>query len=187
MQQLHHTVPAPRRSPNRLALSALLLLVGLVSSAAPGWGAVVRRFNVTNNSGAARSDVHLVFTGSLGDTATALLAIQDQPGLCGPAIIQRVTGGGLTWDITWPSLCVQSGQVVVITVTTATTGVTYSSGTWTPGNVALSGGDVVLVTVPGLAPWSLGLLVLLIAAAGASALAVRRRRESRAEGGGLTA
>ena len=154
----------------RSLLPAFVLLGGVLLSATPSWADVTQMFSITNNSGAARSDLHLIFTGTGG---AAVLAIQQQPGLCGPAV---VTNPGSPWDITWPAACVGVGQSVVVTITSAAGGVAFSSGTWSPGGVALAGGDVTVVAVPGASPWMLGLIVLLLGAAGAAVLAFRRRR-----------
>ena len=44
--------------------------------------------------------------------------------------------------------------------------VAFSSGHWTPGDVALAAGEVQLVAVPGLPWWGMALLALLLLTAG---------------------
>jgi len=174
MQRLNRTHHGPLGIAVRSVLSSLVLIGGLVVLAAPSWAAVAQRFKITNNSIAARSDLHLVFTGTGG---TATLTVDSQPPVCGPPV---VTNPGSPWDITWPSACIGVGGIVTVTITTAAGGAVFSSGTWSPGSVPLAAGDVTAVAVPGVSPWALGLLGLLIAASGAVALGVRRK--ARTEG-----
>jgi len=164
---IHH---GPPNTPIRKWLSALVLVVGLVLSATPSWAVVVQKFGIKNNSGAARSDLHLIFTGTGG---AATLAVTNNPAGCGAPVI---TNPGSPWDITWSNACVQVGDVVEISITSAAGGVAFSSGTWSPGGVNLPAGDVTAVTVPGASPWTIGMVVLLLAVAGAAALAFRKRR-----------
>lgn len=166
----HRILHGPRRTPNRHVLSTVLLVVGLVLSATPSWAVVVQKFGIKNNSGAARSDLHLLFTGTGG---AATLAVTNNPAGCGLPV---VSNPGSPWDITWPNACVQPGDVVEISITSAAGGIAFSSGTWTPGGVALAGGDVTAVTVPGASPWTIGLILLVLGVAGAVVLVYRRRR-----------
>ena len=122
--------------------------------------AVDRAFRITNNSGGARSDLHLEFTGT-GGTST-LAVVVNGPGCAAPTL----SNPGTPWDITWAAACVDPGASITVTISSPLPDVAFSSGHWTPGNVALAAGDVQLVTVPGLPWWGMVLLALLLLTAG---------------------
>ncbi len=150
-----------------IAVSALcVLLLGLSSVA---FAANTQYFTITNNSGASRSDLHLVFAGTGG---TATLTVIGNPDGCGAPI---VSNPGSPWDITWSFACVDVGEKVTVRID-STDPVTFSSGYWTPDNVVVDAGDVAEQNpVPAFSPWGIGVLVLAALAA-AVLLLVRRRR-----------
>jgi hypothetical protein len=152
----------------RLAIISLCLLLGLTLSSL-AFAASTQYFAITNNSGASRSDLHLEFTGTGG---TATLTVIGNPAGCGAPI---VTNPGTPWDITWSGACVDVGEVVTVRIDSDFS-VAFDSGYWTPGNVALAGGDVAEQNpVPACSPWAVGVLVLTVLAA-ALLLIFRRRR-----------
>ena len=143
------------------------LAVGLIPLNAHA--TATQAFWITNNSGSARSDLHLEFAGT-GGTAT-LEVILNASG-CGVPV---VSNPGTPWDITWPSACVAPGAKIKVRITSPSGGVTFVSGRWTPGDISLSSGDVQQTQDgPGLSPW--GLLILTVFLLGAGAFAVTRRR-----------
>ncbi len=91
-----------------------------------------RRWTITNRSGAARSDLHLDFANSGGSTKLAGLR---QPPACGAP---TATNPGTPWDITWPNACIATSASVTLRFDKP---ITFTSGHWTPGNVALANAD----------------------------------------------
>lgn len=153
-------------------ISACVLLLGVGVAARTGYADNVYYFDVTNNSGAERSDLHLDFTGTGG---TATLVLVENSDSCG---IPTVSNPGTPWDITWPDTCLDDKQRITIKIYSDNP-VTFSSGYWTPGNVALSPADVVATTrVPALTDWGIAALVVAVLAAGALLLLRRRRAET---------
>jgi hypothetical protein len=122
-------------------------LFSLIAFAVPALGfgssalGVVTQFDITNNSGAARSDLHLEFPGT-GQTARLTVIVN----AAGCAAMPVVTNPGTPWDITWPNPpCVAVGDTIRVSINSEGA-VAFSDGNWTPpgGNVALVAGDVVI-------------------------------------------
>ncbi|OGF23756.1 MAG: hypothetical protein A2V63_00085 [Candidatus Eisenbacteria bacterium RBG_19FT_COMBO_70_11] len=157
----------------RTIVCAIAVLVAAGAMAHSAHAAVRgKNFVITNNSGAARSDLHLEVTWT-GGTAT-LRVIRNAPGCPDPV----VSNPGTPFDINWGSACVGAGESITVQVIGDFVQASeIASGYWTPGTPGqfpLSTGDVTAVPVPGLPTWGIGALTLLLLAAGAAFL---RRRE----------
>ena len=128
-------------------------------------------FDITNNSGAARSVLHLNFAGTGG---TATLEVRLNANGC---LAPTVSNPGSPWDITWSSACVDNLEKIQISINSGSS-VTFTSGSWDPAgaNVALAPGDVVFnpICVPTLSGWGVGVMVLLVLSA-ATIVLIRRR------------
>ena len=122
-------------------------------------------YSITNNSGAARSDLHFSIVGT-GQMAS-LAVVESPPGCPAPTVTQLGSSG---WTIDWGVACVDPGEVVKVTVFTywGPAGNVFSSATWTPGNIPIPSGDVSVVPppVPGASTAVLVLLVWSLAVAG---------------------
>lgn len=141
---------------------------------ANAFGSEKKCFDITNNSGAARSDLHLEFGGTGGN---AILTVTlNAPG-CPGFPPSTVTNPGTPWDINWGVACVDPGEKIQISITSDFP-VIFGSGNWTPpgGNVALNPGDVVVaqICVPTLSEWGVVAMALLVVTA-ATVVLIRRR------------
>jgi len=97
-------------------------------------------YKITNNSGVARSDLHLEF--SILETVNLTIEV-NATGCAAPTITNL---GGGKWDIVWPGTCFDPGEFIIIKISVTTTTTVFVSAYWTPGNVPLLGTDIVLQT-----------------------------------------
>ncbi len=157
-----------------VCLCCFVLLLTLSSSA---FGKEYRwEVTATNNSGAARTDLHVLFSGTGGTIANQAVISNDGPGaVTGIAVV-----GGNEIQIDWGAPGLGVGNTVKFTFTTTNAPVTVASATWTPGDVPAGEGDVIIVEkVPSLTEWGLLVLVALLVASGVY-VAIRRRQAVRA-------
>ena len=158
----------------RIRTLAAIALVALI--AAPAFAADTKNYRVVNNSGAARSDLHLTMGGTGGDLVPGSITVLVNPPNCGNPTI-TITGGNIV-NLDWGVACVAIGDPVIVRVKTGNGPLSLVSGEWTPGPVALGGGDSAEVQVPTVSQW--GLIVMTLALLVAATVIFARRRPATA-------
>ncbi len=150
-------------------LTVLVLCFAIQVQAAPLYKWEVE---ATNNSGAVRTDLHMLFIGTGGSIAAVNVIENDGPGkITGTAVV-----GGNEIRIDWDGDGIAVGNTVKVEFTTTNPTVTLSEPAyWTPDSVAVDPAPTMNnVPVPTLSQW--GLLVLLLAVVVSGVLFLRRRR-----------
>lgn len=151
-------------------LLAFALMLAFVAQSAM---AVTSDWTITNNSGASQDTLRILFS---DPNNAATLTVTTDPAGCGASTVTKTAAG--TWEIVWPSLCVDNAETLDIEIVDGSVynAPTFTSGQWLPGGQALGTGDVNMnsVVIPTLSTWGLVLLALVLV--GAGVLVVRRKR-----------
>ena len=125
----------------------------------------------TNNSGAVRTDLHVVFSGTGGTIANAKITANEGNG---PATISVISGADIQIDWTGAGILVGNSVTFQFTCDFAPT---IEWAVWTPGDVEVGDANIGIVQkVPSLSHW--GLIALLVLLIGAAVFVARRRRSS---------